>query len=210
MKDSPEDYGTVETLGWAAREAGLGAHYTDLQSIGLTADGQFADSEDRVIGALFKLYPWEDLFADDFAQHLASSGCRFIEPPWKALLSNKAILPMLWQMFPDHPNLLPAYFVGEEGAGLEHGHVEKPIFSREGAGIRIVQNGAVIEASDVADYNAHPRIRQAYHPLPQFEGWRPVLGAWMVGEACVGLGMRSDRSRITQNLSRFQPHVILD
>jgi glutathionylspermidine synthase len=210
MKDSPEDYGTVETLGWAAREAGLGAHYTDLQSIGLTADGQFADSEDRVIGALFKLYPWEDLFADDFAQHLASSGCRFIEPPWKALLSNKAILPMLWQMFPDHPNLLPAYFVGEEGAGLEQGHVEKPIFSREGAGIRIVQGGAVIEASDVADYDAHPRIRQAYHPLPQFEGWRPVLGAWMVGEACVGLGVRSDRSRITQNLSRFQPHVILD
>jgi glutathionylspermidine synthase len=32
----------------------------------------------------------------------------------------------------------------------------------------------------------------------------------MVGEACVGLGVRSDRSRITQNLSRFQPHVILD
>jgi glutathionylspermidine synthase len=210
MKDSPEDYGTVETLGWAAREAGLGAHYTDLQSIGLTADGQFADSEDRVIGALFKLYPWEDLFADDFSQYLASSGCRFIEPPWKALLSNKAILPMLWQMFPDHPNLLPAYFVGEEGAGLEHGHVAKPIFSREGAGIRIVQGGAVIEASDVADYDAHPQIRQAYYPLPQFEGWRPVLGAWMVGEACVGLGVRSDRSRITQNLSRFQPHVILD
>ena len=33
-----------------------------------------------------------------------------VEPPWKMLLSNKAILPVLWEMFPDHPNLLPAAF----------------------------------------------------------------------------------------------------
>ena len=51
IADAPEDYATVETLAWAAREAGLGAHYTDLDKIGITAAGQFTDSEDRVIGA---------------------------------------------------------------------------------------------------------------------------------------------------------------
>jgi glutathionylspermidine synthase len=32
-------------------------------------------------------------------------------------LSNKAILPLLWEMFPDHPNLLPAAFARDELAG---------------------------------------------------------------------------------------------
>ena len=38
----------------------------------------------------------------------------------------------------------------------------------------------------------------------------PVLGTWMVGDACVGLGVREDASRITQNLSRFKPHFVRD
>ncbi|OHC48970.1 MAG: hypothetical protein A2X69_07595 [Rhodobacteraceae bacterium GWF1_65_7] len=215
---NPEDYATVEAMGWAAREAGLGAHYSDLQAIGLSTEGQFTDDKDRVIGTLFKLYPWEDLLADDFAAHLAGSGCRFIEPPWKALVSNKAILPVLWQLFPDHPNLLPAFFAADVAAGLvpgaaealARGHVEKPIFSREGAGVRIFEKGALVEGSANQDYAAHPTILQAYQPLPVQGGWRPVLGAWVVGTACVGLGMRSDRSRITQDLSRFQPHFFVD
>ena len=37
-----------------------------------------------------------------------------------------------------------------------------------------------------------------------------VLGAWIVGEACVGLGLREDDARITQDLSRFKPHFITD
>ena len=34
----------------------------------------------------------------------------FIEPLWKLIMSNKAILPLLWEMFPNHPNLVPAYY----------------------------------------------------------------------------------------------------
>ena len=33
------------------------------------------------------------------------------------LLSNKALLPLLWEMFPRHPNLLPAYFEDDQKAG---------------------------------------------------------------------------------------------
>lgn len=227
-KDNPEDYATVETLAWAAREAGLGAHFTDLSAIGVTDEGQFADGDDRVIGTLFKLYPWEDMLRDDFAPYLAPSGCRFIEPPWKAILSNKALLPLLWEMEPGHPNLLPAFFASDvqdalsggtpaariakafsaAEAALRRGHVRKPIFSREGAGVSFVEGGQTTEASPDQDYAHHPMIVQALAPLPSFDGFHPVLGAWMVGEACVGLGMREDRSRITQNLSRFKPHFI--
>ncbi|PYE84014.1 glutathionylspermidine synthase family protein [Pseudoroseicyclus aestuarii] len=204
----PEDYATVEMLGWAAREAGLGAHYLDLQSIGLSTEGQFLDDEERVIGVLFKLYPWEDLLRDDYAERLSASGMRLIEPPWKALLSNKGILPILWQMFEGHPNLLPSYFEGDAPA-LDRA-VRKPLFSREGSSITITEGGQVIEASPDDSYAAGPHIIQEYHPLPVMEGFRPVIGTWIVGETCVGMGLRDDRSRITQDLSRFKPHFIRD
>ncbi|MDP4892679.1 glutathionylspermidine synthase family protein, partial [Cypionkella sp.] len=110
VADNPEDYATVEAMAWAAREADLGAHYCDLEKIAISTAGQFLDDEERVIGVLFKLYPWEDLLRDDYANHIAGSGCLFLEPPWKALLSNKGLLPVLWQMFEGHPNLLPAFF----------------------------------------------------------------------------------------------------
>lgn len=226
---NPEDYATVESMGWAAREAGMGAHYSDLEKIGVTPDGQFVDAEDRVIGTLFKLYPWEDLLTEDYARHIAGSGCMFLEPAWKALLSNKGLLAVLWQMFEGHPNLLPAFFAedvaealveggrpvravadsfGRAADALRAGHVVKPIFSREGASLSIVENGTVTEASSNTDYDRHPRIVQAYHPLPEFDGFRPVIGAWVVGETCVGMGLREDRTRITQDLSRFKPHFI--
>ena len=226
---NPEDYGTVEAMGWAAREAGLGAHYCDLDKIALSEDGQFLDDEDRRIAVLFKLYPWEDLLRDEYAAHIAGSGCLFLEPAWKAVLSNKGLLPVLWQMFEGHRNLLPAFFerdIAEAMSGqgsaapecaaafdraqaqLATGHVRKPILSREGASVSIYKAGEIIEQSTNTDYAEHPRIIQAYAPLPKFDGFRPVVGAWIVGQTCAGIGMREDRSRITQDLSRFKPHYI--
>ncbi|WP_226624930.1 glutathionylspermidine synthase family protein [Alloyangia pacifica] len=224
---NPEDYGTVETMGWAAREAELGAHYSDLEQLAVSTDGQFLDAEDRVIGTLFKLYPWEDLLRDDYAQLLRTAGCLMLEPAWKAVLSNKGLLPVLWRMFEGHPNLLPAFFedeVSEALTGRESGseafqraadafakgHVSKPIFSREGASVRIFEQGKLLESAPDAGYEEHPRVVQAYQPLPVFEGFHPVVGAWMVGESCAGIGMREDRARITQDLSRFKPHFIRD
>ncbi len=205
--EAPEDYATVETLAWAAREAGMGAHFTDIRKIGLTETGQFADDEDRAIGVLFKLYPWEDMLRDDFADAIAGSRCLFLEPPWKAVLSNKGILPVLWRLFPGHPNLLPAVFADEDAAELGPDVVEKPIFSREGAGIRIRAGGRE-EASPDPAYDAHARILQRYVPLPRFGEDHTVCGVWMVGEAAAGLGLREDKGRITQDTSRFRPHYI--
>lgn len=218
VEGSDEDYGTVETMAWAAREAGMGAHYTTIASIGLTNEGQFADSQSRVIGTLFKLYPWEDMLRDDFALNIRDSGTQFLEPAWKAMLSNKGILPVLWEMFEGHPNLLPAFFAEDmvsthpvfqrAEAALLRGSVRKPIFSREGSSVTITEGGALLEASPDTTYAHHPMIVQEYHPIPEFGGFRPIIGAWVVGRTCVGMGIREDRSRITQDLSHFVPHFI--
>ncbi|MDO5621366.1 MAG: glutathionylspermidine synthase family protein [Paracoccus sp. (in: a-proteobacteria)] len=226
--DSPEDYATVETLAWTANEAGMVPHFVPLAEIGLTEDDQFADEQSRVIGTLFKLYPWEDMLRDDFAPFLAGSGVQFVEPAWKAVVSNKGFLPLLWQMFPGHPNLLPAFFAGDVADALTGGapapriaqafaaaqdafaagYVTKPIFSREGADVTIHRAGDTALPALPGGYGHHPMIVQALAPLPVFNGWHPVLGAWIVGEACVGLGLREDRSPVTRDLSRFKPHFI--
>ncbi len=218
FENAPEDYATTEAMAWAAREAGLGAHYVPIDKIGVTEAGQFADAEGRVIGALFKLYPWEDLLRDEFAVHLAGARCRFLEPAWKAVVSNKGLLPVLWQMFEGHPNLLPSFFSADVDAAtpavlraqdaLARGSVRKPLFSREGASITITEAGKITEEAGNRGYDGHPTIVQAYRPLPQFDGMRPVIGAWIVGRRCVGMGLREDRGRITQDLSRFKPHFI--
>ncbi len=215
-----EDYATTEMLAYAARAADLGAHFVDLPKIGITDNRQFADAENRVIGTLFKLYPWEDMLRDDFSEHLAGSQCRFLEPAWKAVLSNKGLLPVLWRMFEGHPNLLPAFFSEEVESGsdivsrarddLARGMVTKPLFSREGASITIEVDGQVVEAAGNRAYDDHPAIVQGYAKMPVFDGFRPVIGAWIVGETCAGMGLREDRSRITQDLSRFKPHYIKD
>lgn len=66
------------------------------------------------------------------------------EPFWKIILGNKAILPLLWQKYPNHPNLLPAYFdnpkeiFGErdfEREFRDQDWVSKPLFGREGMGV---------------------------------------------------------------------------
>ena len=216
-----EDYATVETMAYAAREAGLGAHYVDLSAIGFDPSGRLVDADALVIGTLFKLYPWEDLLRDDEAAALIDSGTRLLEPPWKAIASNKGLLPVLWEMFEGHENLAASFFLDEverDDAAYERarscgafarGQVRKPIFSREGGSVDILgPDGAAIARAPSRAYDDHPKIVQDYVPLPRVDGFHPVLGAWIVGETCVALGIREDASEITGDLSRFKPHYI--
>ena len=58
-------------------------------------------------------------------------------------------------------------------------------------------------------YGEEGHIRQALHPITRFAGNYPIIGAWMVDAEPAGIGIREDRSRVTKNLSRFIPHVIV-
>src|SRR5437667_351381 len=170
---------------------------------------QAIERGDRGIEFAFKLYPWEWMFHDAFGARLAKASTRWIEPPWKAILSNKGILPLLWEMFPGHPNLLPAYFEDDPNAAkLGTSFVRKPLFSREGANIALVSAGTTLVAQE-GPYGAEGYIRQAFAPLPNFSGQYPVLGSWLVDHTPCGLSIREDENPITGNTSRFLPHAIL-
>ncbi|SHG12486.1 glutathionylspermidine synthase family protein [Bradyrhizobium erythrophlei] len=207
--DNPEDAGTLTYLEDTARQAGLATTLIDIEDIGLRDDGCFVDLDDRPMGLVFKLYPWEWMFHDEFGARLARAPTRWIEPPWKALLSNKGILPLLWEMFPDHPNLLPAFFDDDPNAAhLGTSFVRKPLFSREGANVTLVSDGTTVMEQQ-GPYGAEGFVRQALAPLPNFSGQHPVIGSWLIDHVPCGLSIREDENPITGNTSRFLPHAIL-
>jgi glutathionylspermidine synthase len=205
-----EDRQTVRFFEDLAAQAGLQTAFVAMRDIGLDGDGRFIDLERFVLQAVFKLYPWEHMMREPYAPSLARAGVRWIEPPWKAILSNKGILPLLWARHPGHPNLLPAYFDDDPAAAsLGAQYVRKPLLSREGANIEV--HGADVDEPVLEDgYGAEGWIRQAYSPPAEFDGHFPVVGAWMVGDRPAGIGVREDSSRITKNAARFVPHIVDD
>lgn len=207
--DNPEDAGTLAYLEDTARQAGLATTVIAMDRIGRRADGTFVDEGNRPIEFCFKLYPWEWMFAEEFGAALTGASTRWIEPPWKAILSNKGILPLLWAMFPRHPNLLPACFEDDaESQQLGTSYLRKPLYSREGANVEMVVGGEVLDR-DEGPYGREGHVRQAVAALPHFEGGYPVLGSWLVDGTPCGLSIREDASPITKNTSRFLPHAIL-
>jgi glutathionylspermidine synthase len=209
MLESTEDSGTLAYLEDTARQAGLATTMLDIEDIGLAESHHFVDLDNRPIELAFKLYPWEWMFHDEFGAEIAKASTRWIEPPWKAILSNKGMLPLLWEMFRGHPNLLPAYFDGDpEAASLGTSFVRKPLFSREGANVTLVSAGSTL-VEQQGPYGAEGFIRQALAPLPNFSGQYAVVGSWLVDHTPCGLSVREDENPITGNTSRFLPHAIL-
>jgi glutathionylspermidine synthase len=209
MTENIEDAGTLAYLEDTARQAGLATTLIDIADIGLRDDGRFVDLDDRPIELSFKLYPWEWMFCDVFGEQLITAPTRWIEPPWKAILSNKGMLALLWEMFPDHPNLLPAFFEGDPKAmQLGASFVRKPLYSREGANVSLVSEGVTVVAQQ-GPYGAEGFVRQALASLPDFSNQYPVLGSWLIDHTPCGLSIREDENPITGNTSRFLPHAIL-
>jgi glutathionylspermidine synthase len=207
--ENTEDAGTLAYLEDTARQAGFSTTLLDIEAIGWRDSGGFVDLDNREIALAFKLYPWEWMFHDAFGEKLAKASTRWIEPPWKAILSNKGMLALLWEMFPGHPNLLPAFFEGDpNAASLGTTFVRKPLLSREGANVALVRDGTTV-AEQQGPYGAEGFIRQALAPLPNFSNQYPVLGSWLIDHTPCGLSIREDENPITGNTSRFLPHAIL-
>jgi glutathionylspermidine synthase len=203
IKEHAEDEQTVLYLRDTCEQAGVKTATVFIEDIGWDAQQNcFVDLEGTRITHCFKLYPWEWFWQEEFGPHLARDAAQFIEPTWKMLLSNKGLLPILWELFPEHPNLLPAYDVAEPLGGS---YVRKPKLGREGRNVAWIESDVVVEESD-GEYGAEGHVYQAPATLPNFAGHYPIFGVWMVDHQPAGLGIREDTRRITGNLSRFVPH----
>jgi glutathionylspermidine synthase len=210
--EEPEDILTLAYLEDTAQQAGLPTRRIAMLDLGWN-EGQnaFLDLDEKRIESIFKLYPWEDMMDEKFApQALATyQSMRWMEPIWKMLLSNKGILPILWELYPNHANLLPAYFESAPQASGLRDFVRKPLYGREGANVTISRNGAVVASTD-GPYTG-PCVVQQLAPDTVFtaadgQSRYPVLGLWMIDQECGGMGIRESGGPITDNLSSFIPH----
>lgn len=210
VSDSIEDLTTTQYLQDVAIQAGLQTDYIDIGNIGYRmSDGQFTDLNDNIIRHLFKLYPWEWLLAEEFGQYIASSNIHLIEPAYKLLMSNKALLTVLWEMFPNHPNLLVASLNPND---ISTNVVKKPFFSREGANISLTHANQTL--STHGQYGQEGYVYQESKPLPKFSNNQgqdvfAVIGSWIVGHSAAGIGIREDSTLITKDTSLFVPHAFI-
>ena len=219
--DTDEDMLTTTYLRDTAQQAGLRTEQMLMHEVGWDdSANRFVDLKSETIYSLFKLYPWETLLAEPYGPAALAfyREITWIEPIWKMLLSNKGILPILWELYPNHPLLLETYF--DDPRGMRE-YVQKPLLSREGANITLVSPQGTSQTT--GEYGRGRFVCQALAQEARFEaageGLRlygqpgnadfryPVLGLWMVDQECGGLGIRESRTPITGNLSSFVPHL---
>lgn len=228
-EENVEEHQTCRYFMDLATQAGMNCDFIDLESIGWNGVN-FVDLQDREMKYWFKLYPWEWMMDDQFGQYLSQKSSGIVEPIWKTILSNKGMLPLLYEMFPDHPNILPASFENnlptsdldwfnfesqatvEELEAYGRGEINigdfviKPMLSREGANIDLIQNGKLTKKT-TGDYTG-PRIYQKRAELYQQDGAYAVIGSWIVGNIAAGMIIRDHNQEIVQDTSKVVPHWI--
>lgn len=203
--DDHEDTGTLQYLASTAMEAGYSTRVLDINSMNLQ-NGLFYDPSGECIQKCFKLYPWEWMIDE------SPDGClaqvEWLEPIWKLVMSNKAILSILYELFPDSPYVLPCYL----SRPLQGVFCKKPVFSCEGHNVSVVdirqwEEHALLKETE-GDYNTGAYVYQEYVKPVAYSGRYPVIGSWIVGGEPAGIGIRENRTEITDNLSEFVPHII--
>jgi glutathionylspermidine synthase len=209
-----EDLMTSTYLRDTASEAGLATVGITMPEIGWDLDRLgFVAPNGSPIKSVFKLYPWEWMVDEEFGSQLldnlgrpdVADRTQWIEPIWKMLWSNKALLPILWELFPDHPNLMAASFI--EGVVAEP-YVKKPKLGREGANITVVGPGRSVMEQTGGDYGADGYVYQSMANRENLGNRYAVLGAWVIDGEAAGMGIRESESLVTGNLSQFVPHLI--
>jgi glutathionylspermidine synthase len=206
-----EEEMTVHYMQDTAAQAGLLTYSHPIEHVGWNPRlGRFLDRDGRPIRNAFKLYPWEAMLGEEFGsvllQHHEVQPVRWIEPAWKMLLSTKALLPTLWEMFPGHELLLASYW--------DHPHeltdwVAKPLHGREGDNIRVHLSDGT-DTQQPGSYGDEGFVYQQWAPLPSLDGNFAMIGSWIVDGQAAGMVVRESDGYITDYYSRVVPHVIGD
>ncbi len=195
-----DDYVTTRYLANTAAEAGLTVKLIPMEEIGWNGQ-EFIDKDKLEIKKLFKLYPWEWLINEGYRSNAHQASVQIIEPIWKMILSNKALMVLLWEMFPGHPNLLPAYF---DKKYLSGDYVKKPLLGRLGHNVSLYSTDGNIITDGI--YGDGQFMYQQSHLLPKFDGNYALVGSWVIAGEAAGINVREDTQPISNDDSRFAPH----
>ncbi|AFU99383.1 bifunctional glutathionylspermidine amidase/synthase [Simiduia agarivorans] len=226
--DAEESY-HAQFIKAAAEAAGLQCKVIKgVSSLRWNSEGRITDAEGQVIEFVWKTWAWETALdqiraecedddahpnlrhAKDEHSHprlvdvLLTPEVIVFEPFWTLIPSNKAILPILWQIFPNHPYLLNAQFQLTKDLSKQ-GYVSKPIAGRCGYNISLVdKNDQVLNETD-GRFDEQDQIYQALWKLPEIDGYRVQLCTFTARGKYAGSCVRVDKSLIITTGSDLLP-----
>jgi glutathionylspermidine synthase len=90
------------------------------------------------------------------------------------------------------------------GASSGLGLASAEAIAAEGANITLVGDYTI---QTPGDYGEEGFVYQALTPIPVFDGNYAVIGSWLVDGVACGMGIRESDGPITDNVSRFVPHM---
>ena len=210
VSELAEDERTVRYLQQIAHEAGFLTDFCYLHEAGFSNDEGVFNRDSQLADFWFKLFPWEDIAADELeltrmlSKMVTRGRTRILNPAYTLLFQSKGILKVLYDLYPDSPYLLPTDFSPLQG--IEQ--VSKKMFGREGANVRILAaDGSDLEGTD-GPYAHHKPVYQARARFAQdASGLNYQAGVFYVWEAC-GLGFRRGGA-ILDDTSKFVGHMIV-
>ncbi len=208
IRGSSEDENTTRLLQHIAEEAGFHTEFAFVDEVEFDGEeGVFYQDENYELW--FKLIPWEDIAIEEgdlamILTHIMKNHKAIIlNPAYTLMFQSKALMKILWDLFPGHPLLLETSFEPL----VEKKQVEKRAFGREGANIRIVEaDGTVVEATE-GEYEGFKPIYQAYTALPTDQAGNAYqAGVFFAYEGCA-LGFRRG-GKILDDFAKFVGHVV--
>ena len=115
------------------------------------------------------------------------------EPLWTLIPSNKAILPVLSRLCPNHPYLLNSAFELRDSL-RRSGYAVKPIVGRGGSNISLVDRHSNVIAETGGKFERHDQVFQEIWKLPDIAGLNVQLVTFSAGGAYGGASARADRT----------------
>ena len=207
VKNNAEEEQTVRLLQHIAEEAGYNTEFAYIDDIEFGDDGIVYQDESYELW--FKLIPWEDIALEEsdlallLKDIIQTQKAIIFNPAYTLMFQSKAILKILWDLYPNHPLLLETSF--EPLVGKKQ--VQKPIFGREGGSISILESDGSRLLRAEGDYDNHTMIYQEYTQLPtDSQGASYQAGLFYAYESCA-LGFRKG-GLILDNMSKFVGHIV--
>jgi glutathionylspermidine amidase/synthetase len=215
--DAEEDYHALFMLSAIEAAGHQGQRVVGLASLSWNAEGDIVDEHGNKVRWVWKTWAWETALdqlriEQDASQEiqdkirapgsipglsdvLLRKEIMVFEPLWTLIPSNKAILPVLWSLFPNHPLLLNTSFELSDDL-LASGYVVKPIVGRCGSNIQLIDKNHQVLANKDGAFADRAQIYQQLFALPKVGPYFVQVCTFTAAGNYAGSGVRVDKSMI--------------
>jgi glutathionylspermidine synthase len=202
--DAEETYHATYVMSLATK-AGLvcsAACGKSLDGFSFDEDGHVLDEQKRPVRHVWKTWSYATLLSLWDGSPLNTSGLvrlidvclnediEVLEPFWSAIPASKAILPVLCELYKDHPNLLFSTFTLTDRLKQE-GYVSKPVMGRCGENVSLHLPGASEAAAHTeGKFSSSESVYQELCSLPKLNGSHVQCNAFVVASHYAGTLVR--------------------